>query len=99
MRHEVESVHQVKEEMDDLRDCIDKLQEQNRRRKMRLLEQVFWMMGSLLKRCARKFSFFVPHVVLFCTFPLDFVYFRPSTPYLWCYYSVNGHSLLLETTK
>ncbi len=41
MRHEVESVHHVKEDIDDLRDCIDKLQEQNRRRKMRLLEQVF----------------------------------------------------------
>jgi hypothetical protein len=40
MRHEVESVHHFKEDIDDLRDCMDKLQEQNRRRKLRLLEQV-----------------------------------------------------------
>lgn len=40
MRHEVESVHNVKGDIDDLRECIDKLQEQNRRRKLRLLEQV-----------------------------------------------------------
>ena len=40
IRHEVETVHQVKEEMDDLRGCVDKIEEQNRRRKLRLLEQV-----------------------------------------------------------
>lgn len=48
MRHEVESIHNVKEEMDDLRECIDKLQEQNRRRKLRLLEQVFQASFSTL---------------------------------------------------
>ena len=40
IRHEVDSVHQCKEDIEELRDTIDKLHEQNRRRKMRLLEQV-----------------------------------------------------------
>lgn len=40
IRHEVESVHHVKEDLEELRDCVDKLEEQHRRRKLRLLEQV-----------------------------------------------------------
>ena len=40
IRNDVDSVHQCKEDIEDLRNSIDKLQEQNRRRKLRLLEQV-----------------------------------------------------------
>ena len=48
IRHEVEAVHQVKEEMEEIRECVDKLEEQNRRRKLRLLEQVRALCGPLI---------------------------------------------------
>ncbi|CAG7834467.1 unnamed protein product, partial [Allacma fusca] len=39
MRNELDLVQQVKEEIDDLRECVDRIDEQSRRRKSRLLEQ------------------------------------------------------------
>jgi len=40
MRSDIDMVHHVKEEMDDLRECVERIDEQSRNRKTRLLEQV-----------------------------------------------------------
>lgn len=40
MQNKVDMVHDVKDELDDLRECVDRIDEQSRTRKKRLLEQV-----------------------------------------------------------
>lgn len=40
MRHEMTMVHHVKDEMEDLRDVVDRMEDQCRRRKNHLLQQV-----------------------------------------------------------
>lgn len=40
MRHEMTLVHHVKDEMEDLRDVVDRMEDQCRQRKNHLLQQV-----------------------------------------------------------
>lgn len=40
IKHELDTVQQVKEEIEELREYVDRLEEQTHRRKLRLLEQV-----------------------------------------------------------
>lgn len=40
MRNEMDIVHHVKDEMEELRDVVDRMEDLTRRRKSRLLEQV-----------------------------------------------------------
>jgi hypothetical protein len=40
IKHELDTVQQVKEEIEELREYVDRLGEQSHRRKLRLLEQV-----------------------------------------------------------
>lgn len=39
-QHELDTVQQVKEEIEELREYVDRLEEHSHRRKLRLLEQV-----------------------------------------------------------
>lgn len=40
IKHELDTVQQVKEEIEELREYVDRLEEHTHRRKLRLLEQV-----------------------------------------------------------
>lgn len=40
IKHELDTVQQVKEEIEELREYVDRLEEHTQRRKLRLLEQV-----------------------------------------------------------
>lgn len=40
IKHEIDTLQAAKEEIEELRDAVDRLEEQTRRRKIRLLEQV-----------------------------------------------------------
>lgn len=40
IKHELDTVQQVKEEIEELREYVDRLEENTHRRKLRLLEQV-----------------------------------------------------------
>lgn len=40
IKHELDTVQQVKEEIEELREYVDRLEEHSQRRKLRLLEQV-----------------------------------------------------------
>jgi protein-tyrosine phosphatase len=40
MRSDIDMVHHVKDDLEDLRECVDRIDEQTRNRKTRLLEQV-----------------------------------------------------------
>lgn len=42
MRNEMDIVHHVKDEMEELRDVVDRMEDMTRRRKSRLLEQVIY---------------------------------------------------------
>jgi len=50
MRHEMSMVHHVKDEMEDLRDAVDKIEDQCRRRKNHLLQQANILYGSCSQR-------------------------------------------------
>lgn len=62
MRHELDVVHHVKEEIEDLRECVDRIDEQTRRRKTRLLEQVsiHFRPHHQLAACPHPFSLLHP---------------------------------------
>lgn len=42
IRSELDTVQQVKEEIEELREYVDRLEEHTHRRKLRLLQQVLW---------------------------------------------------------
>jgi hypothetical protein len=60
IKHELDTVQQVKEEIEELREYVDRLEEHTHRRKLRLLEQV----GSTM------LCFFLQriYIVFFCFF-------------------------------
>lgn len=47
IKHELDTVQQVKEEIEELREYVDRLEEHTHRRKLRLLEQVRWLVTVL----------------------------------------------------
>lgn len=63
IKHELDTVQQVKEEIEELREYVDRLEEHTHRRKLRLLEQVSVAMAdfvSILFYVLNKFrSFFI----------------------------------------
>lgn len=69
IKHELDTVQQVKEEIEELREYVDRLEEHTHRRKLRLLEQVSRLFG--IKSFVYYFSkqFYVTiNVFLFCFF-------------------------------
>lgn len=60
IKHELDTVQQVKEEIEELREYVDRLEENTHRRKLRLLEQVCLAQHSLLYTC-----FMIEIIILF----------------------------------
>lgn len=58
IKHELDTVQQVKEEIEELKVYVDRLEEQTHRRKLRLLEQV-----SVY--CLVKYIFFISQIISF----------------------------------
>lgn len=48
IKHELDTVQQVKEEIEELREYVDRLEEHTHRRKLRLLEQVSVRMKTVI---------------------------------------------------
>lgn len=48
IKHELDTVQQVKEEIEELREYVDRLEEHTHRRKLRLLEQVSVRMNTVI---------------------------------------------------
>lgn len=56
IKHELDTVQQVKEEIEELREYVDRLEEHSQRRKLRLLEQV-------KNRKSNLFLLFMQHIL------------------------------------
>lgn len=59
IKHELDTVQQVKEEIEELREYVDRLEEHTQRRKLRLLEQVNKFLCSFLFLYFLKFYIFL----------------------------------------
>lgn len=57
IKHELDTVQQVKEEIEELREYVDRLEEHTHRRKLRLLEQVGGKFYSALFSVFVSFAF------------------------------------------
>lgn len=73
IKHELDTVQQVKEEIEELREYVDRLEEHTHRRKLRLLEQVsryiFYLDDKILKF---KIIFFT--IFMFVVFNKNFLF-------------------------
>lgn len=74
IKHELDTVQQVKEEIEELREYVDRLEEHTHRRKLRLLEQVSTRKALHSKTTTTEFVPFFFAFMLVCEGPG--VYYR-----------------------
>lgn len=67
IKHELDTVQQVKEEIEELREYVDRLEEHTHKRKLRLLEQVGGIWENKFFRSI-KFSFLFEKFFVFIFF-------------------------------
>lgn len=69
IQHELDTVQQVKEEIEELREYVDRLEEHSHRRKLRLLQQVRECMESII------LSSFIITIIIIYIFILLYIFF------------------------